>query len=227
MESGDQLCAMWILKKFCIFSVYQNPTHCLRPSSNVATFGKPFGPSWEDCATWVPCSHLCPLPCTCLGIALSTLYGVTSRVSDSPVGCEALRGRKRTEASQNSWHQKSLAKSCPITKVCNLVSFPVLHFLLEFAHTYVHWVDDAKEWWSITICRWNVEWKERDPNKTARRYTSSWRIRQEDRDYSLERLLVKLPAAVVMKNLLMDSFLTQHCKSTILQYKIKNQKTIH
>ena len=87
---------------------------------------------------------------------------------------------------------------------------------------YFHWVDDAKDWGSINICRWNVEWKERDPNKTAHRYTSSWRIRQEDRDYSLERLLVKLPAAVVMKNLLMDGFLTQHCKSTILQCKIKN-----
>ena len=43
---------------------------------------------------------------------------------------------------------------------------------------YFHWVDDAKEWGSINICRWNVEWKERDPNKTAHRYTSSWRIRQ-------------------------------------------------
>ena len=136
MESGDQLCAMCILKKFCIFSVYQNPTHCLRPSSNVTTLRKPFGLTWEACATWVPCWHLCPLLCTCLGIALSTLYGVISLVSDSPVGCEALRGRQRTEASQNSWHQKSLAKSCcSITKLCDLVSFPIFHCLPEFAHT--------------------------------------------------------------------------------------------
>ena len=108
-------------------------------------------------AIWVPCSNLCLPPCTCLGIALSTLYGVFSHVSDSPAGREALKGRKRTEAPQNSWHQHRL----------------------------------GIEWVSINICCLNVEWKERDPNKAAHRYTSSWRIRWEDRDYHPERLLVK------------------------------------
>ena len=26
---------------------------------------------------------------------------------------------------------------------CNMPNFPVLHYLLEFAQTHVHWVDDA------------------------------------------------------------------------------------
>ena len=38
------------------------------------------------------------------------------------------------------------AKSCPILwdpMDCSTPGFPVLHYLLEFAQTHVHWVDDA------------------------------------------------------------------------------------
>ena len=48
--------------------------------------------------------------------------------------------------SSNSETCCSVAKLCPT--VCNpedccMLSFPVLHHLLEFAKTYVHWVTDA------------------------------------------------------------------------------------
>ena len=39
-----------------------------------------------------------------------------------------------------------VAKSCPILcdpMDCSMPGFPVLHYLLEFAQTHVHWVDDA------------------------------------------------------------------------------------
>ena len=40
----------------------------------------------------------------------------------------------------------SVAKSCPTLcdpMDCSTPSFPVLHYLLEFAQTHVHWVSDA------------------------------------------------------------------------------------
>ena len=40
----------------------------------------------------------------------------------------------------------SVAKSCPTIcdpVECSTPGFPVLHYLLEFAQTHVHWVDDA------------------------------------------------------------------------------------
>ena len=40
----------------------------------------------------------------------------------------------------------SIAKSCPTLcdpMDCSTPSFPVLHYLLEFAQTHVHWVSDA------------------------------------------------------------------------------------
>ena len=40
----------------------------------------------------------------------------------------------------------SVAKSCPTlcnSMHCNTPSFPVFHYLLEFAQTHVHWVGDA------------------------------------------------------------------------------------
>ena len=35
----------------------------------------------------------------------------------------------------------SIIKSCPT--LCDPMDFPILHYLLEFAQTHVHWVDDA------------------------------------------------------------------------------------
>ena len=40
----------------------------------------------------------------------------------------------------------SVGKSCPAfcdSMDCSTPGFPVLHYLLEFAQTHVHWVDDA------------------------------------------------------------------------------------
>jgi len=39
----------------------------------------------------------------------------------------------------------SVTKSCPNLQPmdCSMPGFPVLHYLLEFAQTHVHWVDDA------------------------------------------------------------------------------------
>ena len=40
----------------------------------------------------------------------------------------------------------SVAKSCPALCEpldCNIPGFPVLHYLLEFAQTHIHWVSDA------------------------------------------------------------------------------------
>ena len=40
----------------------------------------------------------------------------------------------------------SVAQSCPTLcdpMVCNMSGFPVLHYLLEFAQTHVHWVSDT------------------------------------------------------------------------------------
>ena len=40
----------------------------------------------------------------------------------------------------------SLTQSCPTlcnTMDCSMPGFPILHYLLEFAQTYVHWVSDA------------------------------------------------------------------------------------
>ena len=40
----------------------------------------------------------------------------------------------------------SVSKSCPTlcdAMDCSMPGFPVLHYLLEFAQTYVHWVSDA------------------------------------------------------------------------------------
>ena len=40
----------------------------------------------------------------------------------------------------------SVSQSCPALcnpKDCNMPGFPVLHYLLEFAQTHVHWVGDA------------------------------------------------------------------------------------
>ena len=37
----------------------------------------------------------------------------------------------------------SVAQSCLTLCVCSTPGFPVLHYLLKFAHTYVHWVGDA------------------------------------------------------------------------------------
>ena len=44
-----------------------------------------------------------------------------------------------------SWH-RAIAKLCPILcdpTDCRMLSFPILHHLLEFAQTHVHWVGDA------------------------------------------------------------------------------------
>ena len=35
----------------------------------------------------------------------------------------------------------SIIKSCPT--LCDSMDFPILHYLLEFAQTHVHWVDNA------------------------------------------------------------------------------------
>ena len=49
----------------------------------------------------------------------------------------------------NAWYLNwtySVAKPCPTfcdPVDCSTPSFPVLHDLLEFAHTHVHWVSDA------------------------------------------------------------------------------------
>ena len=43
-------------------------------------------------------------------------------------------------------HCCSVTKSCPTRwdfMDCSTPDFPVLHYLAEFAHTYIHWISDA------------------------------------------------------------------------------------
>ena len=45
-----------------------------------------------------------------------------------------------------SWYCCSVAKSCPTlcdSMNCSMPGFPVLHYLLEFAQTHVHWIGDT------------------------------------------------------------------------------------
>ena len=44
------------------------------------------------------------------------------------------------------WHSCSVSQLCPTLRDamdCSMPGFPVLHHLPEFAHSHVHWVDDA------------------------------------------------------------------------------------
>ena len=80
-----------------------------------------------------------------------------SLVSCSPWGCkqsdttEQLNWKIHTififQETLNQWVQfSSVAQLCPTLcnpMDCSTPSFPVLHYLLEFAQTHVHWADDA------------------------------------------------------------------------------------
>ena len=56
------------------------------------------------------------------------------------------RPEPNPEIEGNFWCYCSVTKSCPTLcdpMDCSMAGFPVLHYLLEFAQTHVHWVDDA------------------------------------------------------------------------------------
>jgi len=51
-----------------------------------------------------------------------------------------------TEIQILKYQNNSVAQSCPTLRDsmdCSLLDFPVLHQLIEFAQTHVHWVNDA------------------------------------------------------------------------------------
>ena len=80
-----------------------------------------------------------PLQCSCLensrdgGAWWAAIYGVA-------------QSRTRLKQLSSSSYCWSVTQSCPTlcnSMDCSTSGFSVLHHVLKFAHTYVHWVNDA------------------------------------------------------------------------------------